>query len=42
MEKMDETARNFIDAFVQEDLSQGNRCFYKNEEVDRLLDEGRA
>ena len=22
--------------------SQGNRCFYKNEEVDRLLDEGRA
>ncbi len=24
---MDETARNFIDAFVQEDLSEGNRCF---------------
>ena len=23
---MDETARNFIDAFVQEDLSEGNRC----------------
>ena len=27
MEKMDETARNFIDAFVQEDLSEGNRCY---------------
>ena len=24
---MDETARNFIDAFVQEDLSEGNRCY---------------
>ncbi len=24
---MDETARNFIDAFVQEDLSEGQRCY---------------
>ena len=22
-----EEARNFIDAFVQEDLSEGNRCY---------------
>ena len=23
---MEETARNFIDAFIQEDLSEGQRC----------------